>query len=331
LPFNISSGQYGDFPLVGVDSHAIWVTYNVFNSDNSTPLYPANLIALDKNLEKPGCPTVNYVTSNGLGDPGTGIVEQQAFTVAPANEYVQSPDGNEVMVDTYAQLSNACYVSLFEVNIPDYPTFDTIGFPAGYQVAAQPGHCYSQPQNQAAQPGGNTPIEVGDDKVSGANYWNGKIYFAINTACDWGSGNVKVCVWADIMDATYHVIGAQTIYGSSGGWWWFPSFGPESSGKGTVVSAYTDGSLSPSIVITGLTAAAAYDGNTTLFKGSLPYTESGAYSTGCPLGNTNMATCYRWGDFFGSSTDPITGWVWSAGEFALGGSTWVTEVGRALE
>jgi hypothetical protein len=102
--------------------------------------------------------------------------------------------------------------------------------------------------------------------------------------------------------------------------------------KGTVVSAYTDGTLSPSIVITGLTATAASDGNSTLFKGSLAYTEAGAFSTTCAMGtNGNHSTCYRWGDYFGSSTDPITGCVWSAGEFALGDSTWVTEVGRALE
>lgn len=37
LPMSLASGQWGDFPLVGVDSNAIWITYNVYNSNGTSP------------------------------------------------------------------------------------------------------------------------------------------------------------------------------------------------------------------------------------------------------------------------------------------------------
>lgn len=159
---------------------------------------------------------------------------------------------------------------------------------------------------------------------------NGKIYFAFTTGCDWGSGNLKACVYADIIDAAFHVTSAQATMGNSTEWWWFPSFAPQSNGNGTIASANSDGSTSPNFVVSGITGNATPDGVAIVQLGSTqPYIEPGALSSTNCIGT---GSCYRWGDFFTSVTDPSGASTWAVGDYASAdGATWLTGVTQNSE
>lgn len=316
------SGDWADYPLLGVDSHYIYISYNEFDSSNN--FVRANLLVITKNIETcVGTVYYNY-TYSGLTDPGTGLagtnlLERQAFSVDPADEYSE-PAAGEYMVDSYALESSSCDVSLWTVNGSSISNVNV----SGTQVVMP--ECYNSP-NLAVQPGaGSPPVDTNDTRISQAEYENGLLYFSLTSAYQWSSANTKDIVEYMELNPVSDTLPVYGGYGSTNAWWWFPAFGTESTGAGVVVSAYSSATVDPSVVVAGITSTGSVDAlDYYLVQGTTPYVDTYAYNDQCQ--------CERWGDYFSSYTvagNPSSVWV-TGQDPTNSGYDWGTELGVASE
>src|SRR5579863_334819 len=87
--FPTISGDFADFPQLGIDANGVYFTGNMYGTPFSVELFDASRTSMES------CTTASYTYWTGLTDPGGG----SAFAVVPSVVY--SNDGNvEYMVDS---------------------------------------------------------------------------------------------------------------------------------------------------------------------------------------------------------------------------------------
>jgi hypothetical protein len=309
---NTLTNNWADYPGLGVDNLAVYLTANMFDFDDNDFEY-AKLRILDKSVlysggslgwhdfwdmcNPGGIPSVCFpVPIFGCG--GTN----SAFTIQPA--YTFGRPGTEYLINARGESDT---LTLWRLTNPlGGPSLDCRSMETFFYTTA-PG---------AEQGGGGQRIDTGDTRLLNAVYRNGSLWTAHTIAVNWGDGNVAGARWYQIDPSTGSFLQAAT-YGARGFHYYYPTVVPDSWDNMVMVYSRSSPSEFVSVQFAGRRDIDPIDrlrGSNLLQAGTANYG-----------GN-------RWGDYFGIAWDPDTylgDILWIHGEYAgaSGPNTWGTWVG----
>ena len=221
--FPTLSGDFADYPQLGVDANGVYAEANMYTSSNVYPeLFSISRTAMES------CQTANYTYWYGLTNPDGSY----AFTIVPQVVY-SSDKGVEYMVISYP--GGACQLTLWSL-VGTTLTNTTVGT-----------QCYSPPP-PATQLGSPGTIETLDNRLYQASYLNGLLSLDTVGSYDWGDGNGQVGIveWFVLKPATASVQ-SQGTFGTPGYWLFFPAMVRTSTGKMMFVFNASGPTIYPSI------------------------------------------------------------------------------------
>lgn len=293
-----STSNWADYPGLGVDSQAVYLTANMFRFGGGfqyakirvlpkTGLYSGGTVAWQDHVR----------LRNGDGS--------QAFTVTPCHTF--GAPGTQHFINSVYPTGTS-------------PTQRTLSLwaltPAGRltrrDVAVDP---FGLPPD-AAQKDGGVPLDTGDVRILNAVFRAGSVYANLTTFYDWGDGaNVAAIHWFQV-NATSGAIVQQGIYGGTRLAYFYPALMPDANGNVTLVFSRC--------------GAAEYAG--VHYTGRLATDPPGKLQPSAPLqpGVANYqgldgAGRNRWGDYSGISADVTNGrQIWMYGGYASAPNTWAT-------
>lgn len=278
----IQSNLTLDFPQIGYDSNAVYMTGNMFGFSG---LQYAKLRILKKSeLYNPATTTLTFKDIIDLKNEDNTKVT----TMQPA--FVRGRPGSStdpgILVNA-SDVPNADYLTIWRIQ---NPTGDN---PAAVRTTVRGIWRYDYPAF-FSQLGSLLRLDAGDSRVLKAIVRNGILY----TARDTGYTTDPTTVTYDRIDLTSNraTLQARHIAGS----FFYPAYDiPASLGPANVL---------PNKLITGVstnaTGASTYIGVSDVKEGESPYE-----------GNA------RWGDYFGGAVDPVNGGLWVYGEYAKNRAT----------
>jgi len=284
------TSTFADFPGLGFDGSAVYVTSNQYSFANPPEFQYAKLRILDKSELYAGAPVGwtdfwNFMDADGY----------PSFTLKPAQTL--SSSNVEYLINTIPD--GADFMSLWSVTNPLAPS-PTVTLEASLDVGV-----YAVPPD-AAQPGGSNLINTGDCRTQDVAWRNGYLYTAFTEGYNWGSGTVAAIRILKIETATATVTQNHT-FGGDAGYYYFPAAFVNNANVMHVVF-----SRSSSSQAAGIRAVTEVWNDAT---SSLVKNGEGYYSG------------TRWGDYSGISLDP-DGVIWVAGEYATTtASQWGTWIG----
>jgi hypothetical protein len=320
---NVTIGQtdyFPDFPQLGIDQNAVYLTGNMFDFPSQTAYGGSRLWILGKSaLYAGGTSTVNIYDPATLSGATTGLQ-----TLEPAHMYGTSPAGtSEFLVSAtdendveFHDLNGADYINVVSIHNPlNSPTFTDQFIMLGSTPAAANIESASLP-GPAPQASGDPPIETNDGRVLSA-VWRNNALWAVNTinpitGPDAGQATAH---WYKV-DTTTPAALALADQGSVGGediapgtWTYMPSIAVDGAGDMAIgFSASGDNLL-----------AGAY------YTGRRPTDPPGTVETSAALAagqdgyiRTLGSGVNRWGDYSAISVDPSddkTFWVYN--QYAL--------------
>jgi hypothetical protein len=294
-----STNNWADFPGLGVDNQAIYLTANMFQFGGNFQYAKIRIIpkaAVYAGAAATFKDLVNMKNANG----STAFTLQPCHTYgAPQVEYLVNslfPSGNTV---TLWKLTN--------------PLTTPVLTKATISTAA-----YSLPPN-ADQKGSTTPLNTGDVRILHAVFRGGSVWTALTTSRVWGTGTAKAAIhWFQINASTGALV-QQGVYGAAGLNFFYPASCPDTNGNMIMVFARSGASEFASIFYTGRLSSdplGTLQASALLKSGVVGYVKKDS-------GGRN-----RWGDYLGIANDPTdsrTTWVY--GEFAAGAASWNTWIG----
>lgn len=287
-----------DYPAVGFDESAIYLTGNVFTFPGKS-LY-AKLRILSK-AEVYQFDTIHWRDVWNLRDANG----QLSFTVQPARS--TGTTSSEAMLSLNRLQGSS--ITLWNVKNPTTSPVITkkkITI-TGYQLG----------QN-ADQKGGGSSISTNDSRLSDAVWINGSIFAAHQVSHDWGSGEVTAIRYYEIRSSDGSLRQDGT-FGADGSNYFFPAIATDKRGNNVVVFIRSGPTEFVSVRFTGRRSTDP----TALLQASSPL-KAGLHNYF--LNPDNGAE--RWGDYSGVSLDSDDS-VWIYGMYAASTvDLWKTRVGR---
>jgi len=296
------TNNWADYPGLGVDNQAIYLTANMFAFGGGFRY--AKLRVVPKSGPYSGGAAA-YTDFVRLRDANG----QLSFTVTPCHTF--GAPQVEYLVNSGFPSGNT--LTLWQV-----------GNPAGTPVLTRTSvnvSTYSLPPN-AQQKGGGTPLNTGDVRVLHAVFRGDSVWAVLTTAHNWGAGANRASVhWFQIRGATATLV-QEGIYGSSSKHYYYPAACPDSNGNLVMVFSRSGSTEYAQIRYTGRLSSDALGQLQTsrlLKAGSANY-------KALDSGGRN-----RWGDYAGIAADPANSRVvWFYSMYAIPGNQWATQVGSAL-
>lgn len=300
------SNNWADYPSLGVDNQALYVTANMFQFNGDFQYSKVRVIP------KSGPYTGGMLTysdivglRNADGSP--------AFTVQPC--HVFGSPGVQYLVNSLFPDQDATKNQL---------TIWTIVNPLNSPVAMRSTVTtdpYALPP-EATQKGGGTPLNTGDVRVLNAVFSGGTIWCAFTTRHVWTAPpNTAAIHWFQINPANNSVI-QQGIYGTQAEHYYYPALTPDVHGNMIMVFSRSGASEFPSVYFTG---RAATDPPGTLQNSTLLKAGVANYLRLDPA-NRN-----RWGDYAGIALDPVDSRsVRFCNGYSLTTNTWASWIGGAM-
>lgn len=275
--------NWADFPQIGFDNDALYITANMFSFTTSTFKYAKVRIIKKTDLYNPATTALVYQDIfNLLNEDGTTASTLQAPHLRGRTRVATSTGYMLNASDT----ANADYLTLWKINNP------TSSAPTTTRVTLKNVWKYSYPAG-APQLGSTVPLETGPASYAKVVQRDGLLYAPRNT----GYTDAPTTVTYDIVDPLNNVVALQ--YRWTNGNFFYPAFDvPASNGPGATL---------PNNLIVGTTSGVnglTYGGVTNLKAGEGVYDFS-----------TNGTTA-RWGDYNGAGVDPVLGGLWVSGEYA---------------
>ncbi len=293
----VFGSDFPDYPALGYDSSdAVYMTSNQFSLTGGGFL-GTNLQILKKSemyRTDSLAPALTFTNVTGIG----------GFTLRVAHTFGSIDGGGNFAVSSSS--GGGSIIQLYRINNP--VTSPSVPLRMNVNIGA-----YSVPPN-ATQPGGATPINTLDARISGDVYYrNGRIYFALCTGFNFGSGTVAAIRYVE-MDTTGTVIHQNITYGADLENFFYPAPIPVNSGN--VAMGYSHSS--PASFVSG-----RYAGN---FPADLT---QGVLKAGvATYVQIDGAGRNRWGDYSGSAQDPVfPRRVWFFSNFASAVNAWSTWCG----
>ncbi|MBD0277325.1 MAG: hypothetical protein ICV81_05095 [Flavisolibacter sp.] len=299
-----ATNNWADYPSLGVDSQALYLTANMFRFDGAFSYAKVRVV-----------PKVGPYSGGIL--VFTDFVKlknadgSMAFTVQPCHTF--GAPGTEYLVNSVYPSNTGIQnkLSIWLLNNPT--TAPTLILKT---ITVSP---YALPPD-AVQKGGGTPLDSGDVRVLNAVFRGGSVWCAFTTAHDYGAGNVAAIQWFQINAAAASLI-QQGIYGAQGFHYFYPAVMPDSNGNMTMVFCRSGSTQFASILYTGRKAT---DPLGDLQPSALLKAGTANYVQLDSLGRN------RWGDYAGVGSDPAdTLKVWFYSGYTVAGNSWATHIGAS--
>lgn len=320
----------GDYPHIGADANAIFLTTNEFAVFGGG-FYGAQIYAISKRALASGAASPNVVLWNG-GDPS---IPAPAFTVwpatSPAAQYDSSAGGTEFLLSSDAvfydsgESSEVWVWSVYNTSAIDYsPASLALNV---MQVGVQP---YAVPSSTTAQKPGNTPLRdcvadpscaplvgsstysfstprrlaVNDSRMQQVTYANGKLWGALDTDVLQGAGHGTGIAYFVLNphSGVVHANGTLSLPDASLS---YPAVGVTSSGRGVIAFTVAGPNDYPSAGYAGLDAK--------IGAGTVHIAAAGAGPWDGFSGIPTLSNRARWGDYGAAAVDGDS--IWLASEY----------------
>jgi hypothetical protein len=297
-----TTNNWADFPMIGVDSQALYITSNMFAFGGGFQYTKIRVIPKAGPYSGGAAP---YFDFWNLKNADNSV----AFTIQPCHTY--GAPQVEYLVNTAFPAGN-------------YMTVWSITFAAGVptitrkQVQISP---YSLAPN-AEQKGGATPLNTGDVRVLHAVFRGDSIWTSFTTVHNWGAGANRASVqWCQIRAAGPAVV-QQGVFGTANAHYFYPAVGVDGNGNVTMVFSRSGTNEFGSIAFTGRRATdplGTMQGSAMLKAGTAKYVALDGSGRN------------RWGDYNGVAADPSNSRVvWFYSMYASAVNTWNSWVGSAF-
>ncbi len=302
------TSNWGDFPGLGVDNQAIYITTNQVPFGANSASYAKLRILGKSQFYNNLCGAVSWRDFWGMHNPdGTTV-----FTLQPAHTY-GSP-GVEYLLDVNATGSNTIAVWTLANPLSSSPTLSAAS--AGIQS-------FNLGPN-AQQCANAAPLNTFDARLASTAFMNGNLWTAHTVACPTDSS--KSCVHVlEVNPAGVPVVAFDSFYGSAAAGWnyFYPATIADPAGNLYLVFGR---SRSNADTTSGCAEArfAGKSSNEAQIENSLQL-QNGAssYVQVDSLGRN------RWGDYSGIALDPSDSTsVWVSGEFVSSQNTWGNWIAR---
>jgi len=299
---NTPTDNWADYPGLGVDNHAIYLTANMFAFGGGFQYAKVRVIPKAAPYAGRAAPFVDFVRLKDADG-------QLSFTVMPCHTF--GAPQVEYMVNSSFPSGNQ--LTLWRITQPTgTPTLTRSS------VTVSP---YSLPPN-ANQKGGGTLLNTGDIRVLHAVFRGDSIWAALTTSHRWGTGANRASVhWFQIRGATSALV-QEGVYGSSSKHYYYPAPCPDNNGNMIMVFSRSGATEYAQIRYTGRLSSDALgklQSSRLLKAGTANYKALDG-------GGRN-----RWGDYAGVAADPANNRViWFYSMVAVPGNEWATRLGSAL-
>jgi hypothetical protein len=295
---SVPTDNWADYPALGLDSQAIYITSNQFRFGTNLFQYSKLRILGKAQLYNNTCGVVNWWDFWGLTNPDGTF----AFTVQPVHTF--GTPGVEYLVNSRWMGGND--VTLWSLTDPlGYPSLTRVSVPVG---------SYNPPPN-ASQCGGGAPIHTGDARLLNAIYRSGVIWTTHTVRCSDVS-----CMRLLRINPSGPTVLDDFVSGQSGYFYYYPAVMVDSSDNIYVVFNRSSASECVGIRYTGRLSSepANYLQPSAQLKGGVA-----SYERFDPWGRN------RWGDYSGISIDAgDPNRVWIASEYVSAVNTWGTWIGQ---
>jgi hypothetical protein len=300
---NTASNNWGDYPMLGFDSQALFISTNQFAFGGSYQY--AKLRTLNKSQIYTGA-AAQWFDHWNLNDPDAG----KAFTIQPCVHFRGTGNMPAYFVNALFPGGN----KLTKWTMTNPLGFWGIGGATTLVATSVPCKAYSLPP-QAEQSGSLIKINTNDTRLLNAVYHHvgntQRIWTAHNTAITWAGDTAARCAfnWYEINVPTDTVV-QQNTYGAVGQHYFFPVVQTNFGRDAFIIFGRSSLNIFGELRQTGRKVTEALHNlqGSTLVKAG-----ASAYNGG------------RWGDYFGICRDPSdTFRVWAIGEFAAPANQWGT-------
>jgi len=323
---NTATSNWCDYPKLGVDAQAIYLTCNMFSFPSTTGSFQyakVRVMTKDQFVNNTCCFWWDFWN---LREDFLGITA--SFTVQPAYMHGANAANGEFLIDAHT-FCIFCPPNTLEVwhitNAQRCCVPGSQSSPDLNQESHDVGNFPSPPN--ARQSGSTTRIDTGDTRLLFAFWKGGFLSTGQNLACNSGAD-------ACIAFTELNVSGFPTIstvndfaYQTTGVDYFYPAVDVNAAGDKTMVFSRSSASEFAGASYIGIPASSTCTNcvngpETVLAAGQNTYVRL----EGPPL-NRN-----RWGDYLGAAADPDGVGIWIHGQFAAAtANTWGTQVGLTYE
>lgn len=302
LDGSTATNNWADYPALGVDNQALYVTSNMFAFGGAFQYAKLRVIPKAGPYSGGVAPYFDFVKMKNADNTLVFTIQPCHTFGAPQVEY----------------LVNSAFPT------GKYLTVWRITNPAAAPVLTRtqvPVSAYSLPPN-ADQQGGVPPLNTGDVRVLHAVFRGDSVWTALTTAHSWGAGpNRAAILWCQIRAAAPALV-QQGVYGAAGFHYFYPAPCPDNNGNVTMVFSRSGPSGFASILYTGRRSTDPLG----MLQASTLLTAGVAHYKALDGGGRN-----RWGDYNGVAADPANPrLVWFYSMYASAADTWGTWVGSSF-
>jgi hypothetical protein len=295
----------GDYPGLGVDFQAVYVTYNMADlplTDGSSSVHNSQILILNKADLNRGVLTKTNIDTTGISIKPVSVLGGN--TPGQVAYFVETPINlafNDT-VNIWAVVSPLANPQLFS-------TWLHVPGNGGAPVCGAP------------QMGTTTVLDTLAPHTQGNAFWlNGSVWF-----CHTAGGSHAIVYYYKV-DLNYFPAGTPTLAESGnfdGGadvWNYQPAIGGNAQGDVCIVFSQSSPSLFPRIMFTARAAGAAGFEPPTVLKTSTNFYVTRKPAIICDVGQA------RWGDYATVAADPNDGSFWVCHEWAksIGQDDWST-------
>jgi hypothetical protein len=332
--------QWCDYPKLGIDSQAIYLTCNMFTfpavppSGSSGPKFVTNKIrVMTKNqfVNDTCCSWWDFWNF-------TDGTRNFAFTIQPAVMIGATNANGEFLIAAQGQGGRGGALEVYQITNAQNCCLPAQTGPFFAQAERRVGS-YSRPpaagnscptppsggeSSCAPQPNGVQGIDTGDTRLLYAFWQNGKLVTGQNTAC--GDGTNTCAVFDEFNVSRFPTITTLNDWVlSSSGHAYYPMVAANSAGNRTMVYNRSTTTEFVGAWFVGIPPASTCTGcadgpETALHAGQNTYVV------------LDSAGSNRWGDYSGASPDPDGTGIWIRGQYASNTqNVWATDIGLTYE
>jgi len=297
-----ATNNWADYPAVGVDSNALYITSNQFAFNGSFQYAKIRVIPKAGPYSGGAATFFDFVRMRNSNNSLAFTIQPCHTFGAPQVEYLVNsmfPSGNSLTIWRIAP-SGAAF-SLTRTSVA---------------TAA-----YSLPPN-AVQKGNNDPLNSGDVRILNAVFRGDSIWCALTTARSWAAGSSQAAIqWFQIRAAGPALV-QQGVFGAANIHYFYPACCPDNNGNMIMVFSRASSNEFGSVYYTGRRATdplGALQASALLKAGVANYVAKDD-------GGRN-----RWGDYAGIASDPANvRLIWFYSMFSSAVNRWGTWVGSAF-
>jgi|GEM_PF-1163612 len=299
LDGSTNTGFYADYPGLGLDANAVYITSNQYAGN----VFQYSKIRILLKSQLYSHQTLTYTDFTKLIDADSYMF---SFTLKPAYNF-DNTNSAYFLCDEEFGSNTLTYWKI------DNPTS------SNPQLTMTPIYIspYQQPPDAVQENSANT-IDVGDCRLQDVVCRNGFLYTSFETAYNWGHGNVCAIRYEKI-NASTGSVAMDAVYGSDLSYYYYPNVYIDAYGNIGLVFSRSSTNEYPGVRWTYRTP----DDGTARVSQSLKDGLNYYYN---PVGSDNRN---RWGDYSGICMDPSnSNKIWLCGEYATSYSwLWGTAIG----